>query len=182
LSDVLTELDDWPEFLLRLDAVISVGLAIYDFIRREDAGSFRLVTIRFGLVPITELRTHELAEPDRVRRVVKQIRSTGTVRTAIAVDSKTMVVLDGVHRLTALAQLGARKAPAWLLDYVDDEIVVFSKGGRSRVPKEAVLRAATKGPKMAPKSTRHMVKTTDGELVHISKLEGDVSVPLSDLM
>jgi len=141
-----------------------------------------LVTARFALVPVASLRTHELAEPDRVRRVMKQIQSTGMVRSGIAVDSKTMVVLDGVHRLTALKELGAARVPAYLIDYADDEIVVFSKGRKSLVPKEVVLKAATTGPKLPPKSTRHMVKTKSGELVHISKLEGDVAVPLASLM
>lgn len=141
-----------------------------------------MVTVKFALVPISGLKTHELAEPDRVKRVIKQIQSTGVVKTGIAVDSKTMIVLDGVHRLTALSELGARRVPAWLVDYADHEIVVYSKGRKSEVAKETVLRAATEGPKMPPKSTRHMVKTEKGELVHISKLEGDVSVPLVDLM
>ena len=102
-----------------------------------------MVSLRFALVPIRELKTHELAEPERVKRVVHQIESTGMVKKAITVDSKTMVVLDGVHRLTALEMLGCVRAPAWLIDYSDEELVVFSKGRKSIVPKEVVVRAAT---------------------------------------
>jgi len=140
-----------------------------------------MVTARFALVPIRDLKTHEAAEPDRVRRVMRQMRSAGVVKKAIIVDSKTMVVLDGVHRLSALQMLGAVRAPAWLVDYLEEDVVVLSKDRKSQVPKESVIKAATQGPKLPPKSTRHMVKGKDGALVRISKLEGDVSVPLSTL-
>jgi L-serine kinase (ADP) len=141
-----------------------------------------LVTARFALLPVSDLKTHEKAEADRVRRVMRQMQSTGMVKKAIIVDSKSMVVLDGVHRLTALQRLGAAMIPAWLVDYSDPGVVVLGKDRKSQVPKESVIRAATKGPKLPPKSTRHMVKGKDGNLVHISKLEGDVSVPLTTLM
>ena len=141
-----------------------------------------MVSVRFALVPLRDLKTHEAAEPDRVRRVIRQIQSTGVVKKAIAVDAKTMVVLDGVHRLTALQMLGAVRVPAWLIDYAADEVVVFSKDRKSVIPKEAVIRAATQGPKFPPKTTRHMIKGNDGALVHISHLEGEVSVPLSTLL
>lgn len=141
-----------------------------------------MVKVRFALLPIGDLKTHEAAEPERVRRVVKQVRSTGVVKKAIAVDAKSMVVLDGVHRLNALRTLGCARVPAWLLDYSDSDIVVFSKDRKSQIPKEDVVRAATRGPKFPPKTTRHMVKLTDGTMIHISKLEGDVSVPLATLM
>jgi L-serine kinase (ADP) len=141
-----------------------------------------LVTARFALLPIGGLKTHEKAEPDRVRRVMRQMQSTGVVRKAIMVDENSMVVLDGVHRLSALQKLGAARVPAWLVDYSDEGVVVLGKDRKTQFPKEAVIRAATKGPKLPPKSTRHMVKGKDGNLVHISKLEGEVSVPLSTLM
>jgi L-serine kinase (ADP) len=141
-----------------------------------------LVSVRFALVPISDLKTHEAAEPDRVRRVMKQMRSAGVVKKAIMVDSKTMVVLDGVHRLSALQMLGGVRAPAWLVDYSDEEVLVFSRDRKKQIPKESVLRAATVGPKFPPKTTRHMVRRKDGTLVHISKLESEVSVPLSTLL
>lgn len=138
--------------------------------------------VRFALVPIKEVKTHEAAEPDRVRRVVKQIQSTGVVKKAILVDERTMVVLDGVHRLSALQALGASRVSAWLVDYSDEDILVFSKDRKLQIPKENVIKAAVQGPKFAPKSTRHMVKWKDGALVHISHLEGGISVPLTTLM
>jgi hypothetical protein len=141
-----------------------------------------LVSVRFALVPIHDLKTHEVAELDRVRRVIRQMKSTGVVKKAIVVDSKSLVVLDGVHRLTALQMLGSHLVPAWLIDYSDDDVVVLSKDGKSQISKDAVIKAATQGPKFPPKSTHHMLKGSNGELIQISHLEGDVSVPLATLM
>ena len=144
-------------------------------------GVIGLVSGRFALLPLRDLKTHEAAEPDRVRRVMRQMKSTGVVKKAIIVDSKSMVVLDGVHRLSALKMLGSVRVPAWLIDYSDEEVIVLSKDRKSQIPKDEVVRAATQGPKFPPKTTRHMVKGKDGALVHISRLEGDVSVPLATL-
>jgi L-serine kinase (ADP) len=141
-----------------------------------------LVSGRFALVPVRELKTHEEAEPDRVKRVMKQMQSTGLVRKAIVVDSKSKVVLDGVHRLGALQALGAVRIPVWLVNYSDDEVLVFSKDRRSQIPKDDVLRAATQGPKFPPKTTRHMAKTNDGRLVPLSELESEIAIPLSTLL
>jgi L-serine kinase (ADP) len=141
-----------------------------------------LVSVRFALLPISDLKTHEEAEPDRVRRVMRQIKSTGMVKKAIIVDSNSMVVLDGVHRLSALKALGCVRVPAWLVDYTDEDVVVLSKDRKSQIPKDVVIQAAVFGPKLPPKSTRHMVRQKDGTLVHISRLESEVSVPLSTLM
>ena len=139
-------------------------------------------TVRFALLPIRDLKTHEKAEPERVRRVLKEIRKSRVVTKAIMVDATSMVVLDGAHRLRALEALGCARAPAWLMDYSSDDVIAFSKGRKSQIPKEAVLEAAVRGPKFPPKTTRHMARMADGSFVHISKLQTEVSVPLSALM
>jgi hypothetical protein len=145
-------------------------------------GVIGLVSGRFALLPLRDLKTHEEAEPDRVVRVMRQLRSTGLVKKAILVDSRSKVVLDGVHRLSALRALGAVRVPAWLIDYSDDDVLVFSKDRKSQIPKDAVVRAATHGPKFPPKTTRHMARTKDGRLVPLSKLEREIAVPLSTLL
>lgn len=141
-----------------------------------------MVEIRFALVPARDLKTHETAEPDRVKRVLKQIKTSKVVKKAIAVDQESMVVLDGVHRLSALRELGCARVPAWLIDYSDDDVLVFTRDRKSHIPKEDVIKAAVRGPKYPPKSTRHLVRKEDGTLVHISSLEKDVTVPLASLM
>jgi hypothetical protein len=141
-----------------------------------------LVSVRFALVPLKDLKTHEEPELDRVKRVTKSLQASGVIKKAIAVDAKTGVVLDGVHRLDALKALGCARVPASLIDYSSKDIVVYSKDRKSLFPKELVIKAAIKGPKLPPKTTRHMVKEKDGTLVHISKLEQEISVPLATLM
>jgi len=141
-----------------------------------------LVSVRLAIVPAADLRMHEEPEPDRVRRVIRSVRSSGVVKKAIAVDGKTMVVLDGVHRLSALKALGCVRIPVSLMDYASDDVVVYAKGGKTLFPKEKVIGAALSGHMLPPKSTRHMVRQEDGRLVHISKVEKDVSIPLASLM
>jgi L-serine kinase (ADP) len=140
-----------------------------------------LITVRLAIVPADLLRMHEEPEPDRVKRVVKSVKGSGLVKKAIAVDAKTMVVLDGVHRLSALKELGCVRIPVTLLDYSSEDVLVYAKGSTRLLPKERVIDAAISGDKLPPKSTRHMIREADGRLVHISKLEKDVSIPLSTL-
>jgi len=136
-----------------------------------------LVSARLAIVPLKDLKMHEEPEPDRVKRVVRSLQISGVVKKAIAVDAKTMVVLDGAHRLSALKKLGSVRIPVTLIDYSSDDVVVHAKGGKTTFPK-----AALSGKKLPPKSTRHMVRQKDGRLVHISKLEVDLSMPLDSLM
>jgi hypothetical protein len=153
----------------------------YYLVEKDSQGITILVSVRFALVPIRDLKTHEEADENRIKRIVRQIQSSGVVKKAIVVDSKSLIVLDGVHRLTALRMLGCYSAPAWLVDYSDDDIIVMSKDRKSRISKDFVINAATVGPKLAPKTTRHMLMGSNGALVHISHLESDVSIPLAAL-
>jgi ParB-like chromosome segregation protein Spo0J len=184
-SDVLTRLDDRPAIVLSVEAVISLGLVLCEvravLLIIATNEHHLLVSVRFALVPLGGLKTHEEPEADRVKRVTKSLQATGVMKKAIAVDSKTGVVLDGVHRLSALQTLGCARVPASLIDYSSKDIVVFAKDRKSLFPKELVIKAALEGPKLPPKSTHHMVREKDA-LVHISKLEKDVSVPLATLM
>lgn len=141
-----------------------------------------MVKGRFALLPLSELHLHEQSEPERVRRVMKQIQASGIVKKAIVVDGKTKVVLDGVHRFTALKMLGAVRVPAWVVDYSDKGVLVYSKDRKSEIPKDVVIRAAMVGPKLPPKTTRHLGKAKDGRLLPLSDLEDDVSVPLLTLL
>ncbi len=109
------------------------------------------------------------------------MQASQVVKKAIAVDAKTGVVLDGVHRLSALRSLGCVRIPVSLIDYSSKDVVVYSKD-KSLFPKELVIKAALEGPKLPPKTTRHMVRGKDGTLVHISRLEQDISIPLATLM
>ena len=86
---------------------------------------------------------------------MSQIRSTGVVKKAIIVDSKSMVVLDGVHRLTALRMLSPEcvRVPAWLVDYSDEDVVVLSKG-KSQITAEDVGQGGHPRPPVSSRRRR----------------------------
>lgn len=54
------------------------------------------------------------------------IKVDGYVKHPIIVDRKSLVVLDGVHRIVALRKLGIRRVPACLVDYNSPAIQVLN--------------------------------------------------------
>jgi L-serine kinase (ADP) len=126
------------------------------------------------------LKQHEEIDKARLRRVVRAMRSGG-LRKALAADERTLVLLDGTHRLEAMRRLGARSVPVLLLDYMSDDIVVNPGAGKTAYSKQAVLDAGLSRKKLPPKSTRHMVRRDDGTLVHISKIEPVVNLTLAQM-
>jgi len=127
------------------------------------------------------LKQHEEVEPARLRRVVRAMKSAGLLRKALAADEKTLVLLDGTHRLAALRRLGCTSVPVLLFDYMSDEIVVKPGARKVAYSKEAVLEAGLSEKKLPPKSTRHMIRRKDGSLMHISKVEPVVDMTLAEM-
>ena len=80
----------------------------------------RLVEV--DLRPIGSVLPHEETITDLSSRLSDQIRADGFQRDPIIVDRKNHVVLDGMHRLRALRELGARHILCHLVDYSSPEI------------------------------------------------------------
>ena len=89
------------------------------------------------LVEVGRLLPHEEFVPSRAREVARSILRLGAVLRPILVEANTYVVLDGAHRLAALRMLGARYAPAILVDYAS-----VGLGGWLRVYGAGALRDA----------------------------------------
>ena len=75
----------------------------------------RLVEV--DLRPIGSVLPHEETITDLSSRLSDQIRADGFQRDPIIVDRENHVVLDGMHRLRALKELGARHILCHLVDY-----------------------------------------------------------------
>lgn len=128
---------------------------------------------RVELVPVEELLPHEAVEEDAVGQLAHTIASEGVVRNPVVADRKSLVVLDGHHRLAALRSLGVKRIPAYLVDYSSDAVEVG--GWRPGIPpyaKDAIVERGRKGELLPPKTTRHRFPW---------KL-GDERVPLRDLL
>jgi hypothetical protein len=108
------------------------------------------------LVPAEKLRIHEQVVQPRVDELVKVLEREGQVRLAIVADAKTLVVLDGHHRLAALKKLGCKRIPVLLVDYLRPDIRVGTwREGEEPPSKEEVVLQAQAGKPFPPKSTRH---------------------------
>jgi len=111
-----------------------------------------------AFLPLRALKPHEYTQAHTVNSFLEQLRAEGVLRRSIAIDYETLTVLDGHHRLRALKLLGGRLAPCTLFDYRSELIEVWSFPGRPKVSKEDVIRAASTGRLLPPKTSRHMVK------------------------
>lgn len=123
------------------------------------------------LLAIGSLKHHEEIRPEHVKELFAEITNDGMVKQPIIVDQKTMIVLDGHHRTTALKNMGITKIPAFLVDYQSEEIMVAAWRRGERVTKEMVIEAALSGKLLPPKTSRHI----------LSKQTMEVNVPLSKL-
>ncbi len=132
------------------------------------------------LLPLEKLKHHEETDPSNLKSLLHQLQTDRVLRRAIAVDFKTLVILDGHHRHRALEILGCRVIPCTLFNYESELIEVWSYPGRPRISKEDVISAALNGRLLPPKTSRHMVKVGD-RYIHISELEAEVNVPIDEL-
>jgi len=80
--------------------------------------------IEIGVKPIGEVYIHEETIPRLLAQLVSDIEHNNEVRNPIIVDSNTSVVLDGMHRVTALREIGCHYLPVCLVDYTSPKINV----------------------------------------------------------
>lgn len=111
----------------------------------------------FELIPIEKLRIHERIHDDRIAALAEKIRADGAVDVPILVARNGLVILDGHHRFAALQRLGARRIPAWVVDYDAPEIELDRWDGGPAISKAEVLERGRSGQPFPPKTTRHRV-------------------------
>lgn len=113
---------------------------------------------RFELLPISQLLPHEECDPHTLDEVEKDIRRHGAVLEPVLVAEGSLVVLNGHHRLEVLRRLGARKVPAWVVDYEDASITVDlwpGSGISEPISKKEILTRARRGHLYPPKTSHH---------------------------
>ena len=141
-----------------------------------------MVSTRLELVKIEDLIEHEEVDEQHLEEISKLIASDGVLKRPLAVDYRTRVVLDGVHRLNFLKRCERENVPVYFLDFLSDEIVVFSADHRTPMHKEDVIEAALSNKKFPPRTTWHMIRMPNGHLEHISEIEKEVHYPLACLV
>lgn len=84
-----------------------------------EASGFKL---RIEIVELNKLKIHEEVIPSSLRNLVNSIKSDGYLKNPVIVDEKTHVVLDGMHRVAALKEIGCRFALVCSVNYRDPRV------------------------------------------------------------
>jgi L-serine kinase (ADP) len=111
--------------------------------------------VEFELVPIESLKEHERVDPAKVRDLIEHLRATGVSEEPIWVARGSHVILNGHHRYAALKALGARRVPAWVVDYDSDLVSLGRWKEGPAISKEEVVRRARARDLFPVKTTRH---------------------------
>ncbi|MBE0512032.1 ParB N-terminal domain-containing protein [Candidatus Bathyarchaeota archaeon] len=82
------------------------------------------IKLEIRLEKVENLHIHEEVIPDILRKLTEDIRADGYFKHPIIVDSKTLVALDGIHRVAAAENLGCRFIPVCLVEYDNPHIKV----------------------------------------------------------
>jgi hypothetical protein len=82
------------------------------------------ITLYIAILNTSDLHLHEEIIPDLLDELVRSIELDGFLKHPIIVDKRSLVVLDGMHRVAALERLGCKRIPACLVDYENSAITV----------------------------------------------------------
>jgi hypothetical protein len=113
-----------------------------------------------AIINIGKLKAHERINKEKVSLVLKSLKKSGVIRNPIIADRRTLVILDGHHRLAALKKLKINNAPVKLVDYFSSNIKVYLRRKEilMNVIKYAVVNMGLSKKQLPEKSTRHVFK------------------------
>jgi len=99
------------------------------------------------IVPIDSIRPHEIADPDRERRIEARLQTDGILRDPLMVgslpDLAGFVLLDGTNRRLALAALGIHWVLTQVIQYTDERAVQLRTWGHAvNLPYGQILECA----------------------------------------
>ena len=97
------------------------------------------IKLKITVEEASKLRVHEEIIPSILSWLVEKIKGDGVFKDPVIVDEKTLIVLDGMHRVAAARVIGLKYIPVCLVDYDNPSIglytwsrVVKLKGGEAR--------------------------------------------------
>ena len=85
-----------------------------------------LITLKISIEEVSRLHIHEEIIPDVVDKLAARIEADGRFTHPIIADEKSLVVLDGMHRVAAIQKLGYGFLPICLVDYGNPSVVLCS--------------------------------------------------------
>jgi hypothetical protein len=85
--------------------------------QKEKIFSIRDGILKTALEDVWTLRLHEQVIPEFVKKLKDSLLSEKVIKDPVMVDERSLVVLDGMHRVEALKELGFSYIPCSLIDY-----------------------------------------------------------------
>lgn len=85
-----------------------------------------LIDLKITIMEVSSLHLHEEIIPEILLKLAEKIKNDGILRDPIIVDEKTLTVLDGMHRVASVKQLGLKYIPVCLVDYDNPNISLYS--------------------------------------------------------
>jgi hypothetical protein len=151
--------------------LLGPALGLYDIIAEVFSVLRARTMSKIILIDPDKLHVHEAVDPKQVLRVIAEMKKSGRFDTPLLVDKRSLVVLDGHHRLWASKELGYKRLPCYCVDYLkDDRIQLESWRPDVRLTKEKVLEMGL-GENMYPqKTTRHIYTLPSFDPVPIEEL------------
>ena len=89
----------------------------------EDARNLPERDCPIELIPLDGLKFHERLVDDELSAFIKSFTDSGVFWKPVLADRETGLIVDGHHRVAGLRQLGARRVPCVLLDYLRDDTI-----------------------------------------------------------
>jgi len=109
------------------------------------------------LISLRDLKQHEKISQDHLFSIRDDIISDGFIRNPIIVDRDSGVILDGHHRYNAALEMGLKRIPTVLVDYLSSEIKVYPRRKNIKVTKEIIIQIGENGKLFPYKTTRHVI-------------------------
>ena len=80
---------------------------------------FRTVglALKLRILEIGDVLIHEEIVPELLEQLIADIKQNNAVKDPVIVDKRSLVVLDGMHRVAALERLGCTRLPVCEVDY-----------------------------------------------------------------
>lgn len=128
------------------------------FIFRPGMSSGRINIMKVTNIKISKIKEHEAIDKKHLEKIKKSIIDSGVFKEPIIVDKKTLVVLDGHHRLNSCRELGFEKIPSILVDYLtNNRIKVISRRNNIFISKKRVIKMGISGKVFPHKTTKHFI-------------------------
>jgi hypothetical protein len=78
--------------------------------------------LELSVEPVEDIRLHEEVVPELLREMASALKEEGAQLDPVIVDGRTGVALDGMHRIQALKEIGAKRALVCKVNYFDPHI------------------------------------------------------------